>query len=177
MHQSCRGPRINQFFWVQQHIKGWTAIAQPLHAGPSAGRMDSKEKGMKKKDYYEVCAFPKPKDTKKKRPENGWKDKPNRVCEVCGEYGAERHEIFGGPNRRNSIEDGLQMDLCQYHHRLWHEDTSKKVSRWRDKCRQKAQRKYEQSMMENGYDDQQARMSFMRRYGFNLLGDPLKVKK
>ncbi len=121
------------------------------------------------KEYYARCAFPKPKDTKKKKPENGWKDKPHRVCEVCGEYGAERHEIFGGPNRRNSMEDGLQMDLCQYHHRMWHEDTSREVNRWKTSCRKKAQQKYEQQKMDQGMNKQQARLSFMRRYGFNLL--------
>ncbi len=124
---------------------------------------------MAKKEYYNTCAFPKPRNTKKKQPANGWKDKPKRVCEVCGEYGAERHEIFGGPNRRNSIEDGLQMDLCQYHHRLWHEDTSRDVKRWRDGIQRKAQRTYEQRMMDAGMDDRKARLSFMRRYGFNLL--------
>ena len=124
---------------------------------------------MAKKDYYSTCAFPKPKDSRKKKPENGWKDKPKRVCEVCGEYGAERHEIFGGPNRRNSMEDGLQMDLCQYHHRIWHEDTSREAAAWRKECRKKAQKKFEEKMMECGMNDTQARSCFLWRYGFNLL--------
>ena len=71
---------------------------------------------MKKEDslkqYYKGCAIPKPQDKKKKKAVNGWKDKPNRYCIVCGAGYAERHEIFGGSNRQYSIDDGLQIDLC-----------------------------------------------------------------
>lgn len=126
---------------------------------------------MKKKGYYETCAFPKPKESKKKKLENGYKDKPNRICEICGEYGAERHEIFGGANRKYSIEDGLQMDLCSKHHRMWHEGTSPMVIKWRRTTRRKMQQKFEEKMMECGMNEKQARSCFRSRYGFNLLGE------
>ena len=141
----------------------------PLHAGLLQGGRIQKENKMKKKRYYETCAFPKPKDSKKKKPENGWKDMSNRVCAICGEYGAERHEIFGGANRKNSMEDGLQMDLCQYHHRMWHGGTSPEVIKWRRDARRKMQQKFEEKMMECGMNEKQARACFRERYGFNLL--------
>lgn len=121
------------------------------------------------KTYYTSCAFPKSKDVRKKKPQNGYKEKPFRVCEVCGEYGAERHEIFGGPNRLNSIEDKLQMDLCADHHRMWHEDTSDEVERWKLQRRQQAQRTYEEKLIGAGKEPQQARLAFLRRYGKSYL--------
>lgn len=45
------------------------------------------------KEYYESCAFPKPKTKKKKLLENGYKNKQDRICEITGMPGAERHEI------------------------------------------------------------------------------------
>ena len=69
--------------------------------------------------YYQSCPFPKPKTVKPKKKQNGWKDKPNRRCWYTGQPGAERHEIFGGPNRQVSIEMGFQVDVCpEIHARL-----------------------------------------------------------
>jgi len=50
--------------------------------------------------YYETCAVPKPKNNKKKKLYNGYKDKPIRFCAETGAPYAERHEIFGGANRQ-----------------------------------------------------------------------------
>lgn len=36
------------------------------------------------KEYYESCAFPKPKTKKKKLLENGYKNKQDRICEITG---------------------------------------------------------------------------------------------
>lgn len=67
--------------------------------------------------YYDDCAFPKPKTPKKKKEYNGYKNKRGRVCAYTGERGAERHELFGGPNRQVSIREGLQIDLSHEKHR------------------------------------------------------------
>ena len=128
---------------------------------------------MKKEDslkqYYKGCAIPKPQDKKKKKAVNGWKDKPNRYCIVCGAGYAERHEIFGGSNRQYSIDDGLQIDLCMEHHRWWHESTDEEAMEWRKQWRRKAQRCYEKRLIDAGAKPVQARKIFMKRYGVNLL--------
>ena len=39
-------------------------------------------------------------------------------CVECGQRGVELHEVFfGNSNRKNSIEYGLVIPLCSYHHR------------------------------------------------------------
>ena len=56
--------------------------------------MNDQEKSDKLDDYYQSCAFPKPKPAgKAKKKVNGYKDKPNRYCHYCGKRYAERHEI------------------------------------------------------------------------------------
>lgn len=67
--------------------------------------------------YYSECAFPKPKTHKKKKECNGYKNKPERTCAYTGTGNAERHELFGGPNRQVSIREGLQIDLSPEKHR------------------------------------------------------------
>ena len=78
------------------------------------------------KDYYEICAFPKPKKKKKKRKTNGWKDKPNRFCYYTGKPYAERHEVFFGSGLRQiSIDYGFQVDLCRELHKEVHSETER----------------------------------------------------
>ena len=38
------------------------------------------------------------------------------TCCICGNF-AEKHEIFYGKNRKNSIKYGLVIPLCAIHHR------------------------------------------------------------
>lgn len=129
---------------------------------------------MKKDDYYATCPISKPKDKKKSKKVNGYKDKPNRYCIVCGTGYAERHEIFSGANRQHSIDDGLQIDLCAEHHRQWHESTDEETIQWRRQWRRKAQRCYEQRLIDAGAKPTQARKIFMKRYGINLLTEDEK---
>lgn len=68
-------------------------------------------------NYYDNCAFPKPKTPKKKKECNGYKNKAERTCAYTGTGNAERHELFGGPNRQVSIREGLQIDLSPEKHR------------------------------------------------------------
>ena len=67
--------------------------------------------------YYSECAFPKPKTPKRKKEYNGYKNKAERTCAYTGTGHAERHELFGGPNRQTSTREGLQIDLSPEKHR------------------------------------------------------------
>ena len=120
-------------------------------------------------EYYRTCAVPKPVEKKKRKRMNGYKDKPNRYCVECGTPYAERHEIFGGANRQNSIADRLQIDLCPACHRRWHEGTDGETIAWRENWRRKAQKAYEERLIDAGAKPSLARELFRRRYGFNVL--------
>lgn len=118
---------------------------------------------------YSKCAFPKPVTKKKKKPCNGWKNKQNRVCEVTGAYGAERHEIFGASNREKSIVLGLQVDLCHGEHERVtnprNEDDDARVQ----KLKERGQREYEAALIKDGCTDVQARKTFILEFGRNYL--------
>ena len=91
-------------------------------------------------------------------------------CFVCGEPYSGRHEVFGGTrNRQKSIEDELQVKLCDFHHLRWENAPHVKPYKndiatpdaWFDKqIKQDAQRKYEES---------HSREEFIKRYGRNYL--------
>lgn len=124
-------------------------------------------------DYYLTCPFPKtmgePKKPKKKQ--NGYKDKPNRKCFYTGTPGAERHEVFGGPNRQTSIDHGFQIDVCRdIHHALQYKTTEwarQEDLRWK----QYYQKLYEDKVIEQGLDSGQARKLWLIMIGKNYLDD------
>ena len=121
------------------------------------------------KDYYKTCAVPKPKDKPKKKLTNGYKDKPNRYCIFTGEPYAERHEIFGGPNRQNSMKYGLQVDLChEIHERVTNPRTEKDL-KLVQKLKVYGQKKFERERRAEGYTKEQARQYFMEVFGKNYL--------
>ena len=42
-------------------------------------------------------------------------------CAICGTtFGIEKNEVFEGAKRNNSMIYGFVIPLCQYHHRLFH---------------------------------------------------------
>lgn len=88
-----------------------------------AGALDMQRK-KSLETYYRTCAFPKPTDKKKEKASNGYKNKPARICQYCGQAGAERHEVFGGSNRQTSIREKFQVDVCNKHHKELHENCS-----------------------------------------------------
>lgn len=116
--------------------------------------------------YYENCAVPKPADKKKKKLYNGYKDKPNRICAICGKRGAERHELFGGANRQTSIRQGFQVDLCREHHRAFHKRDGE-YAIFADALRAKAQEDYENKLVDAGIDPDKARETWMYLIGKN----------
>lgn len=118
---------------------------------------------------YSKCMFPKPGNKKKKKLYNGYKDKANRVCEVTGAYGAERHEIFGASNRDKSIELGLQVDLSRAEHeRVTNPRNEADYARVQE-LKERGQREFESRLIEEGFTDLQARKEFMDKFGRNYL--------
>lgn len=119
--------------------------------------------------YYETCAIPKPKNSKKKKLYNGYKDKPFRVCAETGVPYAERHEIFGGANRQKSIRYGLQIDLSpEIHERVTNPRTDEDLALVQ-RYKEEGQMKFEALMRGEGMTDVQARKTFMFEFGKNYL--------
>lgn len=121
-------------------------------------------------DYYQTCAYPKPKKTGKRRKKmNGWKDKANRICKYCGKPYAERHEVFGGANRQISIDNGFQVDVCRAHHEELHSNSTEWAQKENLRLRQHYQLRYEIDLMEQGYTADQARRKWMSLIGRNYI--------
>lgn len=122
-----------------------------------------------------------------KKKVNGYKDKPNRYCHYTGAPYAERHELFGGPNRQISINHGFQVDLCWPIHKLFHGQVDKNglkevginftdPLKWAagqlETLRKECQQKYEdREQMELGLTQKEARQSWMDLIGRNYLDD------
>ena len=120
--------------------------------------------------YYQSCPYPKPKpDSKPKKKQNGFKDKPQRRCWYTGRSGAERHEIFGGPNRQTSIDMGFQVDVCPEIHARLHANTDDWARIENLKWRMYYQHAYEQRLMGTGMDRREAREAWMALIGRNFL--------
>lgn len=120
-------------------------------------------------DYYQNCPFPKPGTVKKKKLENGWKDKPNRICWYCGKRGAERHEVFQGPYRQTSIEMGFQVDVCMEHHKMLHANGTEWSKIEHKKWRMHYQQQYEQKLIDTGISPEQARDLWIQMMGRNYI--------
>ena len=119
--------------------------------------------------YYQNCPFPKPKAEKKHRKQNGWKDKPQRTCWYTGQPGAERHEIFGGPNRQISIEMGFQVDVCPEIHARLHANADDWARIENLKWRMYYQHIFEKGAISLGMTPEEAREKWMDMIGRNYL--------
>lgn len=122
-----------------------------------------------KGNYYEKCAFPKPKSKKKKKMANGWKDKANRFCAYCGKPYAERHEVFGGSNRQISIDNKFQVDVCRAHHEELHSNSTEWAQGENERLKKLYQQQYEAKLIDEGYTKEQARRAWMLLIGRNYL--------
>lgn len=120
-------------------------------------------------DYYYTCPFPKPGKPKKKKPQNGYKDKPNRRCWYCGRDYAERHEVYGGPFREISIEMGFQVDVCSEHHRMLHSNADRWAQVENRKWRMYYQSKWEEEQISGGMNPEEARDRWILMMGRNYL--------
>ena len=119
--------------------------------------------------YYQSCPFQKPKAEKKNRKQNGWKDKPQRRCWYTGQPGAERHEIFGGPNRQISIEMGFQVDVCPEIHARLHANADDWARIENLKWRMYYQHITEKAAISLGMTPEEAREKWMDMIGRNYL--------
>ena len=122
--------------------------------------------------YYEECPFPKPITKKKKLLCNGYKGKQSRVCSYTGQRGAERHELFGGPNRQNSIREGLQIDLSPEKHRELQDNITPWAQAENRRLKAQAQKKWMDDYMENNdVDEAKALRAWMLLIGRNYRED------
>jgi hypothetical protein len=120
-------------------------------------------------DYYQNCAYPKPRSAKKKRKMNGWKNKVNRFCAYCGKPYAERHEVFCGSNRQISIDNKFQVDACRAHHEELHSNSTDWAQAENERLKKLYQQQYESKLIDEGYTDEQARRAWMLLIGRNYL--------
>ena len=121
-------------------------------------------------DYYTNQAlFPKPKSQHKRKKQNGWKDKENRVCHYTGQPNAERHEVFGGANRQQSIDMGFQVDVNPEIHRRFHDGSDEWARQEMERWRIYYQVKYIQKLVETGIPPEQAMELWLLMIGKNYL--------
>lgn len=114
---------------------------------------------------------PKPGNKKKKKKVNGWKHKAERMCYYCGTYGAERHEVYGGANRQNSIDFGFQVDLCPSCHMAWHDQKDPAWIRRKKEWQRYFQKLYEEKLIQSGMHHEQARFEWMSVIGKNYTDE------
>lgn len=62
--------------------------------------------------------IPKPKYKKQRKAKNNPVPTDQDLCRICGKPYAELHEVFYGKDRQKSIEWGMQIRLCDEHHRI-----------------------------------------------------------
>lgn len=80
-------------------------------------------------------------------------------CMKCGKPGAHKHEVFFGRNRQLSIEDGMVVPLCYWHHEG---NDSPHLNRSIDlSLKKSAQKAWEQKYG--------SREDFIKRYGKSYL--------
>lgn len=115
--------------------------------------------------------FPKPETKRKKKKVNGYKHKAERYCAYCDAPYAERHEIFGGPNRQISIDHGFQVDVCPAHHRELHANDTPWAQEQNEKLRRESQESYEAWLIREGWTPAAARREWMMLIGKNYLDD------
>lgn len=117
----------------------------------------------------EFHPVPKPVNKPKKKNQNGWKGKVNRYCHYCGTPYADRHEVYGGPNRQTSIDHGFQVDLCKECHREMTDNITPQAQERNRYWKQYYQQKYEDKLKASGISAQQARKMWMWLIGKNYL--------
>lgn len=122
--------------------------------------------------YYSECAFPKPKTPNKKKEYNGYKNKAERTCAYTGTSHAERHELFGGPNRQTSIREGLQIDLSPEKHRELQDNITEWAQAENKRLKAEAQTRWMNEYMETeGVSEAAALRAWMLLIGRNYRED------
>lgn len=124
-------------------------------------------------DYYSKCPYPKTmgEPKKKKKKQNGYKEKPNRHCYYTGSPAAERHEVFPGANRQISIDHGFQIDVCHDIHVALQYGTTEWAKAEDLRWKQHFQKLYESRVQESGLKPVEARKLWMILIGKNYMED------
>jgi hypothetical protein len=119
--------------------------------------------------YYKTCAVPKPGNARKRKKQNGWKGKAERVCAYDGTPNAERHEVFGGPLRQISIDRGFRVDVSQRRHAELHANATEWARAENLRLKRFFQAKFEAEFIAEGLGADEAREAWMRMMGRNWL--------
>lgn len=106
---------------------------------------------------------------KEQKKYNGYKDKADRHCFYTGLPYAERHEVFGGSNRRISIRCGFQVDLSPGLHRELHENITARAKAENQKWRETYERIYIDEVMSEGASEADALQAWMQLIGRNYI--------
>lgn len=123
------------------------------------------------KDYYDTCAFPKPKSKKKKLLYNGYKGKAERHCYICGTPYAERHEVFCGSNRQNSIRYGYQVDVCPAHHKELQDNITDFAQEENWRLKEGFEWDFIISLEQDGLSREEALTAWMAEFGRNYISE------
>lgn len=92
-------------------------------------------------------------------------------CFVCGTTdNIHLHEVFGGPYRANSKEDGLVIPLCAQHHNMSYQGIhfNKELD---DRVKELAERYWIKENCNSAMTLDDKIGAFIRRYGRNYIDD------
>ncbi len=106
---------------------------------------------------------------KEQKKYNGYKDKSDRYCFYTGLPYAERHEVFGGSNRRISIRCGFQVDLSPALHRELQENITVRAKEENQKWREVYERLYIDEVVAEGASEDEALRAWMQLIGRNYI--------
>ena len=86
-------------------------------------------------------------------------------CIICNRPRTDIHHcVYGVANRRLADTDGLTMPVCREHHEMMHNDKSMQIM-----SHIVGQLYYERNLCATGISPEDARNSFLRRYGKSYL--------
>ena len=76
-------------------------------------------------------------------------------CVICGKKRDNLHEVYGGKNRKISMEIGMVIPLCFYHHKMIHENQNVSLY-YKRSCQQK-------------FEENRTRKEFIKLFGRTYL--------
>lgn len=119
--------------------------------------------------YYDYAARQMARAAREKKKHNGYKDKADRTCFYTGLPYAERHEVFGGSNRKISLRCGFQVDLSPDAHRELQENITPWAKEENRKWRSVYEQLYIDEVMKEGINEAEALQAWMRLIGRNYI--------
>lgn len=119
--------------------------------------------------YYDYAARQMTRAAREKKKCNGYKDKADRICFYTGLPYAERHEVFGGANRKTSLRCGFQVDLSPAAHRELQDNVTSWAKKENRKWRAVYERLYIDEVMAEGVGEMEALQAWMHLIGRNYI--------